>query len=32
MKIIKEIDKLLCLINLDKNKIIEEKKYIYIIR
>ena len=31
MKIIKEIDKLLCLVNLDKNKIIEEKKYIYII-
>ena len=31
MKIIKEIDKLLCSINFDKNKIINEKKYIYII-
>jgi ribonuclease Z len=31
MKIIKEIDKLLILMNLDKNKIINEKLYIYII-
>ena len=31
MKMIKEIDNLLCTINFDKNKIINEKKYIYII-
>ena len=31
MKMIKEIDKLLILSNLDKNKIVNEKKYIYII-